>query len=513
VARKPVDLTPYGLEVERGLQNERPRLNDAVMARAFYDYEGRRYSTLFMRDAETTFDFLGRPYRPSGFVREVVDVLTEHLYCPGPARSWSDAAGQDLLERVYTDNHIDSLMLRCDQLSTLSDVVAIQVDAGEGDFGEKPLELNLWEAGEFHAWTDPNNAREIACVVVIDRYDETTRYRLWSSAEVRTYLTKRGDGTAGGRVADLVSKDDHGYGCVPFAFFHYEQPVQAFWTAGISELLVNAEIRLNDRLSRLDEAINKHLNPIPIASGVPAAWQPTVEPMRFIKLRAAGGIGQSGGYEAPAEPKLSFLQAQIDVAGAWDDLARYVAQVMAALRVPDSSVRMEQSGVASGISLIVEQAPLLTRARRRRIPAAVYEANLAKVVLTCAGNHYGMPRLAASAKAGRLALAWPKPSVPVPTADVLELAVAEVNAGVKSRLQLIQDWYGIQRDQALQLAAQMMQDDADLAAANPALAATAGETGDDETEDAPTTDQTGRAGDPTPREGDGAGSPVKDAGR
>jgi hypothetical protein len=79
-----INLAPYGEEVERGLSNERPRLNHAVMARAFYDYEGRRYSTLFMRDAEVTFDFLGRPYRPSGFVREVIDVLTEHLYCPGP---------------------------------------------------------------------------------------------------------------------------------------------------------------------------------------------------------------------------------------------------------------------------------------------------------------------------------------------------------------------------------------------------------------------------------------------
>jgi len=126
-----IDLRPYGLEVERGLQNERPRLNDAVMARAFYDYEGRRYATLFQRDAETVFDFLGRPYRPAGFVREVVDVLTEHLYCPGPTRTWSDAGGQKFLEQVYGDNHLDALMLRADQLSTLEDVCAIQIDAGE----------------------------------------------------------------------------------------------------------------------------------------------------------------------------------------------------------------------------------------------------------------------------------------------------------------------------------------------------------------------------------------------
>jgi hypothetical protein len=514
VPKQPTDLTQYGLEVERGLQNERPRLNDAVMARAFYDYEGRRYATLFMRDAETTFDFLGRPYRPSGFVREVVDVLTEHLYAPGPTRQWSDDAGQELLDRVYQDNHIDSLMLRCDQLSTLADVCAIQVDAMEGEFAERPLTLNLWEAGEFTAWTDPNNAREVVAVCTIDRFDQQTRYRLWNAAEVWTYLTKKGDGTAGGRVADLQSKEPHDYGCVPFSFIHYDLPIQQFWAAGISELLVNAEIRLNDRLSRLDEAINKHLNPVATATNVPSDWQPVIEPLRFIKLRSTGGIGATGGYEAGKDPVLAYLQAQIDTAGAWLDLTNYLNQVLEALRVPASSVRMEQTGVASGISLIVEQAPLLTRARRRRYPFQVYEASLAKTILTCAGTHYGIPSLVSSAKSGRLALAWPKPSVPIPTADVLELGIAEVQAGLKSLLMLVQDWYGVGREQALQIMEQIQEDQADAGKINPAIMKDAGTEADEEAEkQAALNDPGAKGGDPVPSAGDGSSSYTKDAGK
>lgn len=507
MALKKVNLAPYGEEVERGLSNERPRLNSAVMARAFYDYEGRRYSTLFMRDAETTFDFLGRPYRPTGFVREVVDVLTEHLYCPGPQRTWTDAAGQEILDRIYTDNHIDALMLRCDQLSTLADVVAIQVDAGEGIFQEKPITLRIWEAGEFVAWTDPDDCTRIVAVCTIDRYDQQTRYRLWGPEEVWTYLTKKGDGTAGGRVAIFQNAVKHRYGCVPFGFVHYEQPLQSFWTAGISELLVNTEIRMNDRLSRLDEAINKHLNPLPVAKNCDPTFSPIAEPMRFVRLNDSQmRPGSSGGYEPGASAELSFLQASIDVAGAWDDLLKYTNQVLEAVRVPASAIRMVQEGVQSGIALIVEQAPLLTRARRRRYPFGVYEASLAKTILTCVVNHYGKTQYVTSAKAGRLVTAWPKPSVPVPTPDALELGMAEVSSGLKSMLGLIQDWYGVSRDQALELAAQIVKDNADLTKINPD-AFRAAQPGEDETENEEDDDGDGKAGDPEPRQSDSEGKP------
>ena len=513
--KKPVDLTPYGQEVERGLSNERPRLNNAVMARAFYDYEGRRYATLFMRDAETTFDFLGRPYRPSGFTREVVDVLTEHLYCPGPTRTWDDEAGQKLLDAVYQDNHIDAVMVRCDQLATLADVVAIQIDAGDGSLDEKPIKYQLWEAGEFHAWTSPDDAREVVAVCTIDRYDQTTRYRLWGTEQVWTYLTKKGDGTAGGRVAILQSKEPHAYGCIPFSFVHYELPVQSFWASGISEILVNAEIRINDRMSRLDESINKHLNPLPVAENCDPTFNPIVEPMRFLRLQSAKmRPGASGGYEDGPEAKLYFLQAEIDVDGAWNDLARYLSQVLEALRVPPSSIRMEQTQVQSGIALICEQAPLLTRARKRRYQAQIYESDLASKTLICAGNHYGNQSLVASGKKGRLTTAWPQPSVPVPTPDALELGMGEVQAGLKSLLSLIQQWYGVSREQALEIAAQIAQDQKDLEAINPNLRAlTAGVMPEDDTTGEEGEDSGAHAGDPEPRSGDGASSYTKDAGK
>ena len=101
-------------------------------------------------------------------------------------------------------------------------------------------------------------------------------------------------------------------------------------------------------MSRLDESINKHLNPIPVAENVPDNWQPILEAQRFLKLsNSKMRVGPTGGYEEAAAPRVYYLQAQIDVAGAWDDLHRYLNQILEAARLPVSAVRMEQQGVAT----------------------------------------------------------------------------------------------------------------------------------------------------------------------
>jgi hypothetical protein len=474
MASNPVDIQPYVTEVEAGLPHEQIRLSGARVAQDFYDWEGKKHSELFQREAESPFDFKARTYRASGFTREIVDVLTEHLYCPGPSRIWTDEVGQEFLDSVYRDNHFPALAVDLDRFSTLHDIAAVQIDAGAGDYSDKPITLRVWAGDQFHAWCDPNDSQTVAAVVTIDEFDEQKRFRLWTNAEVRTFVTAKATGTAGGRVATQTNAEPNSYGVIPFAFFHYEFPTRRFWTPGISDLVVDAEIRINDRLSRLDESIHKHLNPILKAKNVPANWQPIIEPGRFLKLNSpiAKALGFDGaGTPSGSEPDLEALELRIDIAGAWDDLKGFISQVLEAARVPASAVRMEQQTAASGISLIVEQAALLSRARRRQMPFHIYEENLAKRILLCAGNHYGQPALTASSKAGTLSVAWPKPTLPVPTADGLALTVGEVQAGLKSHLMAIQEWYGVDREQALEIAAQIEQDQIDLKSAAPSLAA------------------------------------------
>ena len=456
MAGDPYSLDCYADEVIAGLPCERKQLDHAIENQACYDLDADRY--IPMREAESSFDYAGRPKRESGLVREVIDIACEDLYCPGPARTFDDAAGLAFLEKVWQDNLIDALMQKADVLATLNDVCAIQVDAGQGKFDEKPITYHLWGREEFVAWTDPNDAKRVVAVCTIDRFDMTTTYRLWNDKEVRTYRTKKAADTTGGRVATQVSAEPHDYGCLPFAFVHYELPVRRFSTPGLGTFVRKAEIRLNDRLSRLDESILKHLNPVAVAENLPSDWSPVLEPQRFLRIYSAGPQMGAGGYEPTGNPRLYYLQATIDVAGAWDDAMRHLNQILEACRIPLSAVRMEQSGVASGVAIICEQAPLLKRARKRRMPFGVFESDLSRTTLLCGGNHYDRPELVTAARKGRLSLGFPEPTIPVPTLDRNQMDEADITLGVKSLTMVVMERDGCTREQALQLLDQIRTD-------------------------------------------------------
>lgn len=474
--KKPIDLAAFGREVEAGLTNERPTMDAALERQAFFDYSGERYEKRFRRDAESSFDYQGRPHRPSGFLRQCIEILCEHSYCPGPIRAWDDKAGDAFLERVRQDNLLDALMGCAETLSTLNGCAAIQIDPGEGVFDERPITYRLWGREQFAAWPSADNPREPAVVCTVDRYDLRTRYRLWSDTEVWTYLTKRADGTSGGTAAYLDSKQEHGYGCLPFTFVSYELPVRDFDVSCAGEFLHKAEVRIDNRLNLLDESIAKHLNPVPVAEGVDAQWKPTVEPMRFIRMPLAAPAMGPNGYERGEYARLYFLQPQVDVAGAWQDQIGYINQALRAARVPISATLIDEApGVISGIALILAEAPLFKRARRRHGIFGVYEQDLARRTLTVAGRHYGLDALAASAKSGRLTLGWPQPSIPVPTPDALELLTQEVAGGFKSHLMAVQQWLHLDRRGALAYLEQVKEDNeavAKILGVNPAPAAT-----------------------------------------
>ena len=213
-------------EVESGLRNHRPRLASAIENQAFYDLESDRYQP--RREAETEFDFAGRPRRQSGFVQQAVDRLCEHTYNPGPQRTVvGDGLVDSLLQQVYETNHIDCVMQHAEAQVVLNDVCAIQIKCTNDP--DKPVDLQLWGGDEFTVFTDPEDPRTPFAVVTIDRYNERTRYKLWFDDEVFTYLTDQysADKTAGARMA-MQQRDGekNTYGCVPFAFLHYRAPVR-----------------------------------------------------------------------------------------------------------------------------------------------------------------------------------------------------------------------------------------------------------------------------------------------
>lgn len=458
------DIKAIMAEVAAGLPNERLRIADALENQAFYDLDGDRYGA--RREGETEFDYVGRAQRETGFVQEVIDVLCEHQYGSGPARQVEDAAANDLLQQVYEQTHVDAVLHQAEVLSTLNDVAAIEVKATNDP--DAPIELHLWGSDEFAVFVDPERPNEAKAVVVIDRVNQQTRYRLWTAEIVATYMTKpwTTDVTSGARVAYWQGTEPNTYGVLPFAFVHYREPVRRFWTPGLGTFLRKVESALNRQLSNIDELAWKYSCPVGVFTNVAPDFNPEIGRGRFMRLYSTPNL-EGGGYGAGQTPTASYLQAQLAIDQLWLDVKNYIDQALEAAHVPGSAVRMDQSGVQSGIALLVEQAPLILRAKARRPMFVRVETRLAKVILQVYGGHYDKPAFTAAAKTLRLLLSWPEPQVPIPGPERDNSDQWELSMGILSRVQLVMQRRGMTRDQAIAYLKQIKQDEDDADAIDP----------------------------------------------
>ena len=135
-------------------------------------------------------------------------------------------------------------------------------------------------------------------------------------------------------------------------------------------------------------------------------------------------------------------------------------QTAAAINLPFTALELQYDDAASGIALIIKSAPLLTRARQRRPIYQLAEMCLARKVLTCAGSHYGHADLVDQAKQLRLLLAWAEPRIPIPGPDRDQSDEWEMQVGIKSRVTVCMDRYGLNRDQAIEHIKQVTEDEA-----------------------------------------------------
>ena len=218
-----------------------------------------------------------------------------------------------------------------------------------------------------------------------------------------------------------------------------------FWTPGIGTALREANARIDNEVTQLAEAIQYYANPIPIATNVDERWRPVIRPGSFVHLPRALPLSVVG--ETPPSPTLHYLQASLDIAGLWHDVDRHVSAVLEGLRVPAAAARMDANALRSGISIIAEQAPLLTRARHRQRAYLRYETNLAHTCFKVASAYYQGEQLGLAADRG-LVLSWPEPIIPIPGPDRDAADQAELTMGLASRLQILMRRRGITREQA-----------------------------------------------------------------
>jgi hypothetical protein len=458
-------------EVASGLRNERGRLAEAAENAAFADLGSRDY--IERREAETEFDYAGRVKRASGLMHQAINRLCSHTYNPGPMRTAIDAPQADeLLQQVYEQCHIDAVMHEAERLSTINDVAAIECKAT--DDPEYPIDLQLWGSEEFAVFLDPDDPRKPYAVVTIDQFDEQTRYRLYFDDAVHTFLTAKagsatGQRTDGGVIAFEVpgSPEPNTYGVLPFAFVPYRAPVRRFWTCGPGSFLKEAERVINDQLSDMAELIQKYQFPIALLKGVGPEFNPEIGPGRFLRLIQGDSTYNGDGFAPGGQPAAEYLQAQLQIEAIWQDIKEYMGQVAEAIDLPPSALRLDYTDAPSGISILIRTLPLLTRARQRRPIYQWAETCLARLICCCYARHYGKPALEKNAKALRVLLAWPEPRVPIPGPERDETDSWEISLGIKSRIQVVQERYGLTADQALERLKQVAKEEEEARAILP----------------------------------------------
>jgi len=458
-------------EVEKGLRNERSDLAEASENQEFYDLNAEGFEP--RREAETEFDYAGRPKRTSGFVRQAINRLCQHTYNPGPQRTIADdAAAHDLLQEVYEQVHINAVMNEAEKLSTLNMVAALEIKATEdsgGTLPDKPVDVQIWGREEYAVFLDPRDQRKPYAVCTLDRYDEQTRYRLWFDDEVYTFLTKKAGQTDRPEIIayQYGPAEPNTYGVLPFGFIHYEAPVRRFWTPSLGTFLRKGEKRINDQLSELAELIKKYLHPIGLFLNVSVEMNPEVGPGRFIRLTPAMAGYTGDGYAPPGPPDAKYLQAELNIDGVWNDVQNFMGQLAEAIDLPPTALRLDYSDAPSGISIIIRAFPLLTRARQRRPIYQWCECEFAKTLLTCIGNHYSMPALVASAAKLKLMLSWPEPRIPVPGPERDAADQWEMEQGLKSRVNVAEERFGLTEDQALDRIKKVAEQETAVAAVLP----------------------------------------------
>ena len=206
-------------------------------------------------------------------------------------------------------------------------------------------------------------SRGLFCTITC--FDETKRFQLWTKEAYLTFRTQKLNigQTAGGRIAFFVEEEsgENPYGCLPFSFVHYQMPVREFWTPSPGDGIVQNNEYLNAQMSDVAYAVSLYACPQVFAYNVRGDWKPIIRP---------GGMshvpGEAAKQSQGLEPRLEALNLPVDIQGQWLHIDNTRNVVYEDNGIPLSEVRMGSSSPVSGVAIIGEQAPLLTRAKLRR---------------------------------------------------------------------------------------------------------------------------------------------------
>lgn len=451
-------------EIIAGVPNERERISDALRNLDFLYMRNKFYIPMHASEAQIDYEY--RPKRIVTLVSRVIDVLTQHLYNPGPTRRLdNDEQLDSVLQAIFTNNHINDLMQSAEALSLLNSVSAFEIQA-TGDPAD-PIKIVPWGAEEFVAWVYPNDPTRVFSLATIERSNGKSRYKYWTPEAIQEFETEGYNlsVTSGARVAKPITKPYRNpYGILPFSFVHARPPVRDFWTPGIGDLITACNQWIDVELSNAANGARYYANPIPCAYNVDATWSPKYRAGAFMHIPAMAPSSVDG--KPQAEPKLEYLSANLNFSGIWEDISNHINTVLDGLGIPQTSYRMVDVSAQSGIAIIAEQAPLLTWAKKRQPAFIRYEKNLVRTILQVMQASYDFPDGGKAVEDSladlKYTVTWGEPEIPIPGPDRDQADEFELQNGLTSEVQIYMRRHGATREEALQAMARFAQDRAEL---------------------------------------------------
>ena len=392
--------------VQFGLRSELGRLNAAQANLCFYEGDFKNAPT---RDRGNSAYDAARYPRHSLIMQRIVDVLSNTLYAEGPARRLVSPstkkvlgsldgegdreyeAATDWLNACYKRNRIDAMWQHADLLAVVSECAAFQV--GVTDDPDWPVEVELWDAGQFCVWFEGRKPLKPAAVAVLDVMDGRSRVRLYSSSSIRTYLARPAPEPVPmdsplARDYRFDNEIPNPYGVLPFSFVHFRMPLTKFWSGSPGNNLRAINDGINLSLTDTFDCIRYNLDPVLALFDVRPDYRPPapIKPGDVWNMAAAS----DSTMEVAKHPDAKYLQSDPSFVEAhWQDTQSMIDHTLEMNGVPPSVIRMTQDSVKSGVAIVAEQLPLIQWANKRKRAFGYYEDELARLVLKVGSKHLG----------------------------------------------------------------------------------------------------------------------------
>ena len=456
----PANFEAIDKEIREGLKNELPRIDRARMVRDYYEGGFEPYQQDYPKRLGVHNEDLIKRSIP--FTRSIIDSLIRRHYMSNPKRSITDnPEATEYLEQLYSRGRINPKLKAALKYAAIGGTAAIQVELNQPQNAEQSqatltlarpsVNFRLWAADEYCVWCSPDEPITPWAVATIDRYDNTTRCRLWTPETFAVYTSKKWDGTGntrGTRTFEPVSVEENFLGLVPFAFCWWEPPTKEFWGWCPGPELMRINDHANARLTKIaDDTL--WTRPVLFSRNVSETFK---MPDRYT---AGDTVKLPGLHETIGEgegPSLEYTIADLSyLSSDREELDSYLDLEGEMHGVPSEAWRNKSNGATSGVAIISEQLPIIEACEARQELLEETERDLALVTLLTIQSWLGdIPAITQAINNFDLSIQWPPLTKNRPGPDYDQHLQFELVNQLSSEIQVYMQMTGSTEQEAVE---------------------------------------------------------------